>query len=671
MNKNLYKFLAAAMLVGGLSACSEKEDNENAGADEGQAVGFNVADPGTRTERTDQGENKYQIKWSDNEDDKVRVYYPEGYESLTQYDYTVVKAKDAENKETGKWRLQYDANGLKWGEGDTHRFYSVYPTTAATSCTDAGIITFKMNTDQICTVDENLTTTSGTTSSYIATPDMTNSYLVASNTTTKLGGNVNLDYKPIMTTLDVTVTNAHDENEKSIAVSGISIIDEYAQTTDATNGQFKYNAVTQTIDDSSKPTEVKGSKVTTYVRIKNGDNTHIDLNPGESIRLTVFLPPYAVSASHPVTIKVHADGTAAYSVELGGTGSGKGKDVKCDASSLRNLTIKTKHGNTQLWQTYLDDNIYVQQLSIPGSNESMTAEIDQITQTASLEDQLKMGVRAFVFNTGRTGSIFNPGEAYLYHGENNKGPALSTALTTIKTFLTNNPGEFVFIIMKREFTTTGSNSWSSNFKSDVETPLEVNNTALSPASPFIISWKNDLTVGECRGHVIAFTRDEPSSYDKTAVLSSYPTASGTITITPKSGISTTCYIYCRDSGYDDNQTTANGKIQNIKDLWEQHSMYASDATNEYFKNKNWSINYIGRAVSSDNKAGYIKNAQYVNLAIYNYLTTRTTYGSLGIVLVDFVGARDVDASNKGVYGDLLTQAILDFNYRYTMLRKSN
>lgn len=667
MKATIYNLMAASVMVCGLWACSETDAEEGIGT--GEAVSFAIDGSTTRTARLDQFDNRYQIVWSDAEDDKVRVFCNEAYD-VKQYDYTVVKAKDAEGNNTSNWRLQYAADALKWGgEYDTqHNFYAVYPTTAVDGVTQDGIITFNINRNQTCTLDNTLTQKSGDLNAYIATPDMTNSYMVATAQATR-SQKVSLAFDPIMTTLDVTVKCSSNQNEKAILVSGISVIDDYVPAEVTNSDQFKYDAKNKTIATASAPTASKISTYTTFVGIENGEDDFVTLNPGESVRLTVFLPPYAIGSTHPVTVKVHATGTASYTVELGKEGS-KAANVSVAASKLAKLNISTKPGNTQDWITNLDNNIYVQQLSIPGANEAMSLTLKgedyYMTQNESLADQLQQGIRAFTMGVRRTnGSTYNFGQ-----GSNRSDETLADALTIIKTFLDEHDEEFVVLIMDRSGTSNSSSSWRSDFKKNFEDKL----------SGYMIEWNPSLTVGQCRKHVVCFFRAinrSNQSYDKqTANVASLPyydalsfddgAAESVIKYGSDQNLTSPCYVYYKDKYSDDGGST---QIANIKALW-QKTKDASNAASNYFTQKYWSFGYIGSSkASSATTNGHRDNAYYTHGPLYKHIYNDLkgdNAGSLGIVFMDWVGQETYDS--KTVYGERLPQAIIDQNYRYKMQR---
>ena len=91
---------------------------------------------------------------------------------------------------------------------------------------------------------------------YYAKPDMKNAYLVAYNALTPEqaatnDGNVFLDFKPVMTTIEVVVKGRAKVNEEDVQVTGISVVREVPEGDGDT---FTWNAETgETTNKMPKP----------------------------------------------------------------------------------------------------------------------------------------------------------------------------------------------------------------------------------------------------------------------------------------------------------------------------------------------------------------------------------------------------------------------------------
>ncbi len=652
MKNGIFKIasLATILMAGAFVSCNENELDPDKGQHSGKKVSFSISEANTKTAYNP--DDNLQINWV--EGDKVRIFCDEA-EDVKQADYTVGQI----SKNTGK--LVYNEAGLAWGGNeDMHNFYAVYPADDSKVSVDAktGIASFTVNHNQFCTVQGN-----AVNNHYSTLPDMTEAYMVA-NLSTKPIDQVPLSFKPIMTTLEVTVQGA-SANGRTVTLTGISVINKKATYPGVSEGKFKYDIAKKSMSEGAESATTE----TYHVGIKNGSDTWVDLQGGQSITLTVFLPPVAIDNDNQITIQVHATGEL--NAIIGGRTDANGKQTNILPSAKAKITLpampETKTGNN--WITPLDDQIYVQQLSIPGTHDAAAYSTSLFdagqTQSLDIKQQFELGIRAYDMRTAfRANSIGGQnGEMWMWHGMTNCGISLEKVLTTLSDALNNNPGEFVILQFRHESELPAAYKRTKKWD-------EIYNV-LHKFDSQIVQWRPDLTIGECRGKFIIFTRDDYSNRTKAALASPYPSGSTfTSTLTNVNGASTSYYVqdyyqYDGDGGAEKNKQ--------IKDLYQTTRTF-SDENSQYFKEKAWALNHTS---GYDESGGlipgtttcYQKNASQVHKPIYDALINETVFGPTGIVFMDWVGARE--ASSYTVYGDLLPQAIIEHNYKYRMLRADN
>lgn len=357
MKREFLKIAFLATAMAGVFAACEKEDNnpgDGKGSDK-RLISFSVSEAKTKTAYD--ADDHWQINWVNG--DQVRIFCNEA-EDVKQSDYSIINIGGTDGKQH-KANLEAKTDGLAWGgNDDTHNFYAVYPADESRVAVDAstGIATFSVSHSQTCTVQG----TVDASGHYTTVPDMKEAYMVA-NLSTKPIDNVELNFKPIMTTLEITVqgVNASAANQRDVTLSGISVINKNATYSGVTSGKFKYDISNKTMWESRAETP---TTETYYVGVKNGNDTWVDLKSGESITLTIFLPPVVIDKDNQVTIQVHATGEL--SAIIGGKVDKNGKETNIAPSAKAKIALpnmpETKSGNN--WITPLDDMIYVQQLSI-------------------------------------------------------------------------------------------------------------------------------------------------------------------------------------------------------------------------------------------------------------------------------------------------------------------
>lgn len=678
--KRKFMPLAAGLLLTGIT-CGCSDHNEPGTERPAAGTAINFALSGDQSSRTVYDENDtYQINWVNG--DKIRIYCDEA-EDVTNADYEVIEPIDDTNKHAST--LKYNENGLKWGSEDMHHFYAVYPADDSRVSVSNGIATFKLNQNQVCTAGD-----ADANGHYATQPDMQNAYMVA-NLTTAPVENVYLTFKPVMTTLNITV-RGRNINEDKVTITGISIVNNNVRSSDVSNGEFKYDIANRQMVNSG--TSSNTTTETTFVRIKDKNgNYYLDLESEQSVTFTVFLPPLSIDAANQVDVRVHATGETTQEVTIGGNADKNGNTVEYAASSKGNLILPNfpskKDDDTNNWITPLDDNIYVSQLSIPGTHDAATGDGTNYnlglgqTQERTLDEQFEMGVRAFDLRPA-----VNDNDIILCHGIIATTFVWDQVMECFKYYLKTNPGEFIIVIMRHEDEYDNGNSqWGDLMQTKLQTIKNTINSSTNES--YTIDFRPDLTIGDLRGKILFLCRDWTKYNDNGPTVGGYMgwshnkdgaevsiygpngTASGTLNIQD-------CYAPSESGDWN----TANSKalVQNFPTVkWNAIETLLNKSmdfhTNPTFVNR-WSINHtsgyvgsiwglVGTSISTTN--GYRENAANNNVRFYNKITGADWQGSTGIIISDFVGART--SGSYTVYGDLLPQAIIDNNYKYRMKRK--
>lgn len=730
MKKNLLPLL---MAVVALCSCSDEDLGGFSGIKTGEVIDFGVSAVKTRANYTD-GIDSKQVRWE--EGDVVRIYYvytnTTGNVEKIYADYTVtpVDGEIGEHKELGSLVAKDANNQLKWAEGSGHKFYAVYPADNEITIDEKGVATFPINRDQKCTIRDNKSTESAYT--YVAEPDDKNIYMVASATAGPQSGSVWLDFKPIMTTINVVVKGPLNTTENQVTpdviVTGVSLISTIITNTNASKSEFKYDITNGTITGSASGTGTSTEQTeTTFISVVNNRDglNAIKMKKDETLVLTGFLPPMATTTAgalqRQVQIRVHT------------TGGNKTMTLE-DATALlpsAKGAIKLPSMYTPItgsnWITPLDDDIYVSQLSIPGTHDAASKECTSVgrTQDLTIEEQLNMGIRAFdlrptcpdysggFFGQGAS-CLFNSGNNRflpIYHGIANCNITLADVFTIFNEWLNENKKEFIIVTCRWEEESNhsgilvkyeGSEKWSTFEKAFTEF---LNNETYYPKKRRV-EFKPDLTIGDMRsdydgdgendGKILIICRpsqgSSPDSY-YTGTNTSEKAIDGTVFVTGWPANQESPYVQnagtfkqyyegasvgtfmCQDYYQVSDEAL---KFNLIKDLL---NISNQSHINPTYKNT-WFINHCsgyengGRIELWPSVSEYATNARDVNQEIFKYLMGETTYnneyfslGSTGIMYLDFVGSRNCSAGNYLVYGDLLPQTIIDNNYKYRMKRK--
>lgn len=671
MRTNAIFYLTLALCAGVVSACVD-EDIKGDKEVNGKAIKFGLSSQKTKTVYDDT--DPYQINWVNG--DQIKIFCAEAEDAKSAlYNVTPAStAKDGTIDNAGSDVLQWGGDAL------THHFYAVYPGSTA-KVDENGIATFTINRNQKCTV----TTTNGYQADVVAKPDMKNANMVAYTATEPTDKPVSLAFKPLMTTLEIVVKGpATNINSSNARVTGISITSTITTTSTETGDTFKYDIANNTITGSAGTGTPSTKTETTFINLvdASGNASYVDLANGHTLTLTAFLPPmseaHAAAMKRQVKVRVHITGNA----EL--TASIKTNDAESDnwttqfkPAAKKKITLpaipegEQTSGNN--WITPLDDNIYVCQMSIPGTHDAGTGHgMDPSgsgfgagiasgilrragqTQEYTITQQINIGIRAFDLRPAYTTNGKN--QFYIWHGLIKTQLSLSDALTQMKQYLESNPGEFFIVWMRHESENAGfltykdTDKWSTDF----------GNAVIDLVKDNLIAFRPDLTVGDMRGKILFLTRDE---YNNRVGGFVSPFSSGSAQddgAISDNGNSATLYYQDVYKGLDETN-----KYGYVKTLLDKSAKFHSDGVNTLTWVVNHTSGYTGSTSTSD---AYRQNAANTNKPVYEYLTgSEKEVGSTGIMFMDYVGSHT--SGSYTVYGDLLPQAIIDNNYKYRMKRK--
>lgn len=668
--KRIFNWTLFSMLCAGamLTGCSDDEGGTARPA-AGTPISFSLTSSGTRTIYDDT--DPYQINWVNGDQIKIFCAEAENAKSALYNVTPATTAKDGTIAAAGSDVLQWG------GDTETHHFYATYPGAAdGVTVDDSGIATFPINRNQKCTV----TTTNGYDANVVAKPDMKNANMVAYTATAPTDNAVSLTFKPLMTTLEIVVQGpALNINSSNARVTGVSIVSTITTTSSETGDDFKYDIAQGTISGSAGTGTPTTKSETTFISLvdASGNASYVDLANGHTLTLTAFLPPmaetHAAAMKRQVKVRVHITGNA----EL--TASIKTNDASSDSwttqfkpSAKKKITLPAIPSGIQSdgnnWITPLDGSIYVSQMSIPGSHDAATGEdmatfvgdMFAQTQEKTLQVQWDLGVRCFDLRPAIYTGNSTP-ELWLYHGATRVSISWATAMNTIKSNLTSHPGEFAIVLFRHEDeSTSDKNTNSDDFNTYMTAWVNAN-------KDWIVDWKPDITIDECRGKLILISRFG-GSWEYGCFTGWSHDEAGTTTTVRNANSSVTGTMYVQDYYSFSSLETKYNAIVKYLDIAQKFHIEDSQ--------KNcWMLNHVSGYASTvlSSSRLYMQNAEYQNPKIISYLNTRDV-GSTGILLFDYSGAATAKygtlfPTTYNVQGDVMLQTVIDNNYKYRMKRK--
>lgn len=404
-----------AMLFLAVVGCSDDEFDGRGELQTGKGIVFGASasyaddDIETKTEYGDYANdgNSQEINWLSG--DQVAIYSPQSTginNAVSQATYTVTPTGDGTAEANDPSKATLSGSGILWGTEDTQDFYAIYPEPSSIS-NDAikNLVSF---TDGKLTgyvpVNQAHTITKGGTSGWTATPVMEYMYMAALNEDFQVpdydseNQNVSLAFMPLTTTLEVTI---HGTAENTTPIVQLNV---FAEDNQNIAGSFTCDLVNGTKDTEGYPQcEYQSSStvrnmitVNTYYE-DGGTQVPLTLGAGESITFNIFLLPHQGLSN--LSLRVVGLNTSGKTMSL----------VENTTPIILNPHKKTRiqvnepsFGNDpNNWISVLDDDVYISQLSIPGTANSFSSSYQGTderlykTQEATFEEQWNAGIRCF------------------------------------------------------------------------------------------------------------------------------------------------------------------------------------------------------------------------------------------------------------------------------------
>lgn len=532
------KLLTGALLVLGFTACSDEMEIKYEAPVTGEEVAFgtslrNFEMPKSRTiygVPDGQDVNQYEaltINWV--KGDKVRVYSPQATEGFQYADYVIDEATEGGSAHYFLVKDSHNDTGVRWGNVNTlHHFYAFYPTninrnnytpikglgdgqTANNMTVEAEIPVAQEHGELVEAGPDgkDVGNVFLPPNWKLIRPDMTYAIMAGHGTwnpTSSQDKNVTINFKPIVTVVDVVVNGPAD---------GANTLDVYRVTVNSKNKPIvgKFTAIFADNGDvtfDGMPETVAENNNTATINCQyNGMPTK--LGPGEKLTLKFFLLPREIDASElSVTVQINDGRVLTKSLVPSGA---TGPTLK-QGEIVRVWTPKLTVPASSNWMSSIPDNVLFSQLSLPGSKHSYTGDlynnavnVGQIDENAGImqyyqslyvtdgtDNQFDRGIRAFdlkIENNG--GSNTN----YVYAGAgyvNNL--TIGDVLTNLKDKLTGGAEEEACVVMLNYVSPPNNvSTWLSRLETGLSNWNSSNSGILTRIDPAT------TTMGSMRGKI--------------------------------------------------------------------------------------------------------------------------------------------------------------------------
>lgn len=430
----------------------------------------------SRTVYGDRTETGVPVYWEDDGSDTIAIFCNQASQPANHLvHYKVIPETEDLNKD-GKpdkhqahsvTKVHTAEAGLQWGDPDAeHRFYAFYPASAVKGSTEenaTGQITANIPvTQQVQEWREGTFDTSDSEFKgkkvYFGLPNMDYAYMYAYQAVTPSEVSkdeaIDLNFKNLVTVLDITVQGP---TSGTATITNINV-DAIDGEKPILTGDFTCNirnastGATATCTPVGSFNEERGRISIPCYDKKTG--RFIQLGPEDLLNVKAYIIPQNIE--NTVT-----QGTLRVTVSmLNGAPCRKTLNTADVTPQKINRVIlpKLEVGGTNYWMSSLDPDIYVSELSIPGSKFSILSKANgasRVYQNYDIDKQFEDGVRAFIFQTATNSKNLGANYDNLYvvcEDKSRNVMTLSQAIKKIASYLdvceqNGKTNEFAFVML--------------------------------------------------------------------------------------------------------------------------------------------------------------------------------------------------------------------------------
>lgn len=327
--------------------------------------------------------------------DQVYIYSPQAMTGRQQAAYTVHGVKD-----------QYSATatknseiGIQLSDANTYDFYGMYPAQNVKANSGSGhSLSATMPIFQTASTTE-IMNSENPVSNLEATADMNSALMIAKKAgfmpNTNNNAKVDLQFEPFASMLNVTVNGVEQTNlQYKVLITSI-IIEADAPIA----GDFTYNYDTKAITFGENASNF--IEINTKFKDAAGHQIGVPMGPDSKLNVRAFMIPNPKVTSLKVKVVTSAAQTLTKTLNMANF-----KNSQIHFAKLPKINASNLQFDYKIWLSQLDPNIYLSEISMPGSALTFSYKLDkdyQKTQTLDLKEQFENGIRVFQFHVTNDG----------------------------------------------------------------------------------------------------------------------------------------------------------------------------------------------------------------------------------------------------------------------------
>ena len=405
MRKIFYSILTLSVMIV-FASCQDDNivDSVNNPAQVGDEIGFGTSLPqdGIQTRTAygnpvvdpESGTGYFPVYWENG--DKIAIYCPQASMPASKLVYYTIGVSTTTSS-TAETVTKIGDAGLQWGSEDLHKFYGFYPVKFVKGTETTGLFDLTLPVEQrplrFEEEDGNYKAVSNPEYAIMY------AYRGQKKSNTPVGTDIDLQFKPLSTILEIEVSAPGNITEPitltniNVEADGIPIVGDFtAQVYPGSDTEESYESTVVCKTNMSGVVTNNLSVPCSWIN-EQGALEYVKLAAGKKLVVRAFLIPNANEIDgSKIKITVATSGGTVHKTLT--TSDNSFKILPHKVSRVTLPTLPTQY-NVNYWMTSLDPDIYLTELSIPGSKFTNTSSY----QPTGTEQQYKDGVRAFILHT--------------------------------------------------------------------------------------------------------------------------------------------------------------------------------------------------------------------------------------------------------------------------------
>lgn len=649
----------------------------------GDEIGFGTVLPENIQSRTIYGDpdavnRVFPVYWENG--DEIAIYCPQS-PNVNLVNYVIGVSGKQQNIAESVTKV--GDVGLQWSaKDDLHKFYGFYPASKVLGTETAGLFHMNVPVNQ-----QPLKYEQDDSGNWKAVVDMNNAIMYAyrgqKRTNTPVGKPIDLRFTPLATILEIVINGPSEANTDPLTLTNINV-----RTTNNTSivGDFTAQVIPGSDEEETSSGSVtcmvdNDGKVDNNLSIpctwqEGGVTNYVKLYKGQQLFVKAFLIPTTGNNLNSENIVISISTTKG-TVRKTLNGSNKFEIIPHAVNRVIMPNLPNSY-NVNYWMSSLDPNIYLTELSIPGSKYTTTYEY----QPTTIEQQFKDGVRAFT-------TEFN------YNNPNNFKSFISNIANYLKSAeaaLGENSNEFAIVIPTFGGAGLDEKTWVTSLQdvvdemSSLSSEYRISTAKITPES----------TIEDVKGSIIikANTNDGTRGNEMVTTNAKAPILyslwKGAYGPTMSDGrnyqdVYGGMPLYWQNYGGFNENSAGNTELrwyyQEVTHVNESgegaESSYSAkvDAIKKQFKmgvdlynegtHNTWLMNDIGgKHLGQSDGVGYM--AEHLNQLCLDELLSREQNAGMGLIFMNYA-----NRGNTGVkyQSDKILQTIIDNNFKFALRKK--